>query len=212
MRVLLIEDNAVDALAIQCEIGTVHDVRVVGSMDEALHYLSDLKWVPELIVVDTAFSLSAGAAAIEQIQSFVPGVPLVLGTEMAPTLLRAGGRILSYVNDGVDTDGASYNRMQATQQNAMQLSLLANRNELARDIERITNEAVQLAVDRSIRDLITRLGLDDEEGVRMAVRVARGWEAAKSRFVAALMTGIAGALLLALAAGIAAMIKVESKK
>ncbi|MEO1016293.1 MAG: hypothetical protein AAFY56_01170 [Pseudomonadota bacterium] len=212
MRVLLIEDNAVDALAIQCEIGAAHDVRAVGSLDEALHYLSDPKWFPELIVVDTAFSISVGAAAIDQIQSCAPGVPLVLGTETAPALLRAGGRALNNLSSNDDADGLAYFRMLSAQQQAMQLSILPSRSELAADIEKITCEAVHKAVDRSVKDLIVRLGLDDEEGMRVAVRLARGWEAAKSKFIAALMTGIAGALLMALAAGIVAMMKVDSRK
>ncbi len=41
----------------------------------------------------------------------------------------------------------------------------------------------------------------------MAIRLARGWEAAKSRFVSAVTTGLASALLLAIGAGIVAVLR-----
>ena len=41
----------------------------------------------------------------------------------------------------------------------------------------------------------------------MAIRLARGWEAAKIRFVSALTTGLASAFLLAIGAGIVAMLR-----
>ena len=45
------------------------------------------------------------------------------------------------------------------------------------------------------------VGLGDEEGLRMAIRLARRWEAAKIRFVSAVTTGLASAFLLISSAG-----------
>ena len=67
-------------------------------------------------------------------------------------------------------------------------------------------------VSRAVDELMARLGFDDTEGVRLAVRLARGWEAAKARFVSALATGIASALLVAIGAGIIAMLRQNSTK
>ena len=71
----------------------------------------------------------------------------------------------------------------------------------------MARRAAEIAVSQAMRRLLERLGLEDEEGVRMAVRLARGWEAAKSRFLGTLVTGVASAALLALGAGLAAMIR-----
>jgi hypothetical protein len=62
-------------------------------------------------------------------------------------------------------------------------------------------------VSRAIDELLDRLGLSDEEGLRMAIRLARGWEAAKMRFISTVTTGLASAFLLAIGAGIVAMVR-----
>jgi hypothetical protein len=53
----------------------------------------------------------------------------------------------------------------------------------------VTRQAADAAVSRAIDELLDRLGLSDEEGLRMAIRLARGWEAAKIRFVSAVTPG-----------------------
>jgi hypothetical protein len=68
----------------------------------------------------------------------------------------------------------------------------------------------ETAVTRAIDNLVDRLGLADQEGVRMAIRFARGWDAAKARFVSALTTGIASAVLLAIGAGLVAILRQNS--
>ncbi len=73
-------------------------------------------------------------------------------------------------------------------------------------------QAAETVVSRAVDQLMARLGFDDTEGVRLAVRLARGWEAAKARFVSALATGIASALLVAIGAGIIAMLRQNSTK
>ena len=70
----------------------------------------------------------------------------------------------------------------------------------------------EAVVGRAVDRLTERLGVEDAEGLRLAVRLARGWEQAKIKFFSALTTGLASAFLLALGAGIAAMIRNSSAK
>ena len=86
-------------------------------------------------------------------------------------------------------------------------SLMAYRIETIAEVDRVTRQAADAAVQRAIDELLDRLGLGDEEGLRMAIRLARGWEAAKTGFVSALTTGLASAVLLAIGAGIVAMVR-----
>ena len=89
---------------------------------------------------------------------------------------------------------------------------MAYRIETIAEIDRVTREAADTAVSHAIDELLERLGLSDEEGLRMAIRLARGWEAAKARFVSTVTTGLASALLLALGAGIVAMMRHSGSK
>ena len=89
---------------------------------------------------------------------------------------------------------------------------MAYRIETIAEIDRVTRQAADAAVTRAIDELLDRLGLGDEEGLRMAIRLARGWEAAKIRFVSAVTTGLASAFLLAIGAGIVAMMRHGASK
>ena len=84
---------------------------------------------------------------------------------------------------------------------------MAYRIETIAEIDRVTRQAADTAVSRAIDELLDRLGLSDEEGLRMAIRLARGWEAAKTRFISTVTTGLASAFLLAIGAGIVAMVR-----
>jgi len=46
----------------------------------------------------------------------------------------------------------------------------------------------------------------------MAVRLARGWDAAKARFTAAIAAGLGSALLLAVGAGVVAIVRNQGSK
>jgi hypothetical protein len=80
------------------------------------------------------------------------------------------------------------------------------------EVDRIARQAADSAVSRTIDQLLDRLGLEDEEGLRMAIRLARGWEAAKLRFLSAVATGLGSALLLAIGAGLVAMLRQSGSK
>jgi hypothetical protein len=93
-----------------------------------------------------------------------------------------------------------------------QQTVAAHRSELLAEIDKATRVVVELAVDRALERLIERLGLEDEEGLRMAIRLARGWEAAKLKFFSAVATGLGTAFLLALGAGIMTMLRDNATK
>ena len=68
------------------------------------------------------------------------------------------------------------------------------------------------AADAAVTRAVDRLDLDDEEGLKMAVRLARGWEAAKLCFFSAIATGLGTALLVALGAGLVTMLRQNAAK
>ena len=80
------------------------------------------------------------------------------------------------------------------------------------EIDRVARSAAEEAAKKAIDELVHRLGLHDEEGLRMAVRLARGWDAAKARFTAAIAAGLGSALLLAVGAGIVAIVRNQGSK
>ena len=84
---------------------------------------------------------------------------------------------------------------------------MAYRIETIAEIDRVTRDAADAAVSRAIDELLDRLGLGDEEGLRMAIRLARGWEAAKNPLRLGGHHRLASALLLAIGAGIVAMMR-----
>jgi hypothetical protein len=88
----------------------------------------------------------------------------------------------------------------------------AHRTELKAEIDRVAREVVDSAVSLAVDGLIDRLGLEDEEGLRMAIRLARGWEAAKLKFFSAIATGLGSALLLAVGAGLVAVLRQNTTK
>ena len=86
-------------------------------------------------------------------------------------------------------------------------SQMAYRIETIAEIDRVTRQAADAAVSRAIEDLLDRLGTRRRGGVAYGDPSPRGWEAAKIRFVSALTTGLASAFLLAIGAGIVAMLR-----
>lgn len=210
MRVLLVEDNAVEAVALQRELAGRFEVRVAGSLADALTLLGQASWRPDVVLADLGLPDSDGLATLHALQGAGPGVPVLAITGAAPDALR---RQLEALGSALGPDrqpvfGAA--RQQACAPTP--LSLTAYRIEMIAEIDRISRQAADAAVSRAIDQLLDRLGLEDEEGLRMAIRLARGWEAAKIRFVSAVTTGLASAVLLAIAAGVVAMLRQNGPK
>ena len=204
MRVLLVEDDPVEAHAMQCELGGRFEVRVVGTLAEALSALAVVGWRPDVVLANASLPDSEGLATLHALQKAAAGTPVVVTT----------GVVTEAVRRQLDALGAVtlQDRLGAMPRNALRLhgvaqSQMAYRIETIAEIDRVTRQAADAAVSRAIEELMERLGLGDEEGLRMAIRLARGWEAAKIRFVSALTTGLASACLLAIGAGIVAMMR-----
>lgn len=206
LRVLVIEDNTVEALAIQRELGGRFDLRVAATLAEALGVLAKSAWHPDVILVNPTLPDSEGLATLRSLQDSAGGIPIVVTTGAVTEGVRrqlealVGTAAAGHMGGPLTTRGGFL-------QHAGAQSLMAYRIETIAEIDRVTRQAADSAVSRAIDELLERLGLGDEEGLRMAIRLARGWEAAKIRFVSAVTTGLASAFLLALGAGIVAMMR-----
>ena len=206
MRVLVVEVDTVEALAIQRELGARFELRVVGTLAEALGALAKTSWRPDVILANPRLPDSDGLATLRAIQDAAAGTPIIVRTGaltdgMRRQLEALGGMMAP---DGLSGAGAARNGQLL---HAGAQSLMAYRIETIAEVDRVTRQAADAAVQRAIDELLDRLGLGDEEGLRMAIRLARGWEAAKTGFVSALTTGLASAVLLAIGAGIVAMVR-----
>ena len=206
LRVLVIEENTVEALAIQRELGGRFDLRVAATLAEALSVLTKSGWRPEVLLANPTLPDSEGLATLRALQDAAAGTPIVVTTGAVTEGVRRQLDALVGVAAGDRIGNALATRSGFLHHSNAQ-SLLAYRIETIAEIDRVTRQAADAAVSRAIDELLDRLGLGDEEGLRMAIRLARGWEAAKIRFVSAVTTGLASAFLLAIGAGIVAMVR-----
>jgi DNA-binding NarL/FixJ family response regulator len=207
MRVLLIEADETDAQAIRRALGERYDIRVAGTLAEALRLLGGRGWRPEVIVADISLPDSQGAATVKALHETARGTPVIVSTGVVTETLRRQMDALGAVRVQDKYEGYVVLRALLQQQATFQHSLATSRAELLAEVDKVARRAAELAVSQVVSRLLERLGLQDEEGMRMAVRLARGWDAAKSRFLGTLVTGVASAALLALGAGLAAMVR-----
>ena len=206
LRVLVVEENTVEALAIQRELGGRFDLRVAATLAEALSVLTKSGWRPEVLLANPTLPDSEGLATLRALQDAAAGTPIIVTTGAVTEGVRRQLDALVGVAAG-DRIGNALATSSGFLHHSNAQSLLAYRIETIAEIDRVTRQAADAAVSRAIDELLDRLGLGDEEGLRMAIRLARGWEAAKIRFVSAVTTGLASAFLLAIGAGIVAMVR-----
>ena len=211
MRVLVVEVDTVEALAIQRELGARFELRVVGTLAEALAALAKTSWRPDVILANPRLPDSDGLATLRALQDAAAGIPIVVRTGALTDGMRRQLEALGGMLAPDGSSGAGLGRNGHLLHAGAQ-SLMAYRIETIAEVDRVTTQAADAAVQRAIDELLDRLGLGDEEGLRMAVRLARGWEAAKTGFVSALTTGLASAFLLAIGAGIVAMVRHSGSK
>lgn len=211
MRVLLVDDDTIDAGAMQRELAGRMELRVAGSLGGAVTLLRQASWRPDVVLTDLVLPDAEGMAVLHGLQAAAPGMPVLVSTgSLTETLLR---QLEALSLQSRDDRQPSFSTLRpALLQHSAIPTLAAHRVEMSAEIERVTRHTADAAVTRAIDQLLDRLGVEDEEGLRMAIRLARGWEAAKSRFMSAMTTGIASALLLALGAGIVAMLRHGSSK
>jgi CheY-like chemotaxis protein len=204
VRVLLVEDEPVEGLALQRELAGRCELRIARRLAEALAALGQPGWRPDVVLTGLDLPDSKGVATLHALQDAAPGVPVLVSTSAAIETLRCR---LDTLGGAAQERGPGGGSWHAAFHHAPAPLLAAYRIEMIAEIDRVSRHAADAAVARAIDQLLDRLGLEDEEGLRMAIRLARGWEAAKLRFVSAVTTGLASALLLALGAGIMAMLK-----
>ena len=211
LRVLVIEEDTVEALGLQRELGGRFDLRVAATLAEAMSLLTKSGWRREVILANPTLPDSEGLATLRALQDAAAGTPIVVTTGAVTEGVRRQLDALVGVAAGDRIGNALATRSGFLHHSNAQ-SLLAYRIETIAEIDRVTRQAADAAVSRAIDELLDRLGLGDEEGLRMAIRLARGWEAAKIRFVSAVTTGLASAFLLAIGAGIVAMMRHGASK
>jgi CheY-like chemotaxis protein len=211
LRVLVIEHNTVDALAVQRELGGRFELRVATTLGEAMGVLAKGVWRPDVLLANPTLPDSEGLPTLRALQEAAGGKPIVVSTGPISDSVRLQLETLSGLG-GHERFGSQLLPRGGYLAHGAAPSLLAHRIETVAEIDRVTRQAADAAVSRAIDELLDRLGLGDEEGLRMAIRLARGWEAAKIRFVSAVTTGLASAFLLAIGAGIVAMMRHGTSK
>lgn len=210
MRVLLVEDNAAEAIAVQRALAGRFEVRVAGNLSDALTLLDQASWRPDVVVTDLELPDSDGLATLHALQAAAIGMPVLVSTGVKVEVLR---RQLDALDAAGKDHAYAYGPMRHPYLPPMMpASMAAYRVELMAEIDRMSRQAADAAVTRAIEQLQDRLGLKDGEGLRMAIRLARCWEAAKLHFVSTVTTGLASALLVALGVGLVAMLRQSGSK
>lgn len=212
MRVLVLEDDPTDALALRRELAGRFDVTLAGTLAEALLRLTMPGRAPDVIVTDLNLPDSNGPRTLEILRETSPGIPIVVSTGHLSEGVRRQLDLLGAAHLHDKSDGFALLRAVLQHTESFHQTMAAHKAQMAAEIERVARGAAELAAGRAMNELVQRLGLHDEEGVRMAVRLARGWDAAKSRFTAAIAAGLGSALLLALGAGIVAILRNQGSK
>lgn len=212
MRVLLLEDNTIEALALQRELAGRYDIRVVALLADALTLLNHGSWRPDVIVTDLNLPDSEGVRTLQTLHAMAEEIPIVVSTGSLTEAMRRQLDALGAAHLHDKGSGMSLLKAILQQHQLIQQTIAAQRAELKGEIDRVANEVLEAAVARALDRLIGRLGIEDEEGFRMAIRLARGWESAKLKFFSAIATGLGSAFLLALGAGLVTMLRNHGTK
>jgi DNA-binding NarL/FixJ family response regulator len=212
LRLLLCEVDTVKARGLERALGSRFDLRVVATLADAERELEGTDWRPELIVTTAELPDGRGAVTLERLSLLAGTTPILLSSGVAHDILRRQIESIARAGSRERQDSLTVLRTVIQQQQLVHQSIATSRAQILAELERMADGAAEVAVSRAVEKLMARLGLDDAEGVRLAVRLARAWEAAKAKFVSALATGIASAFLLALGAGFVALLKGGSSK
>ncbi len=212
MRVLVLEDDPTDALAVRRELAERFDVVLANTLAEGLIRLTTPGRAPDVIVTDLNLPDSSGPRTLEILRETAPGIPVVVSTGDLSTGVRRQLDLLGAAHLHDKNDGLPILRVLLQQTESFHQTIAMQRSQMRAEIDRVARAAAEEAAKKAIDALVHRLGLHDEEGLRMAVRLARGWDAAKARFTAAIATGLGSALLLALGAGLVAIMRNQGSK
>lgn len=207
VRVLVLEDDPTDALALRRELADRFDVVLAGTLAEGLVHLTTPGGAPDVVVSDLNLPDSTGPRTLEILRETAPGIPVVVSTGHLNAGVRRQLDLLGATHLHDKNDGFQILRALLQQTESFHQTMAMHKVQMRNEIDRVARTAAEEAAKKAIDELVHRLGLHDEEGLRMAVRLARGWDAAKARFTAAIAAGFGSALLLALGAGIIAIIR-----
>lgn len=212
LRVLVLEDDPTDALALQRELADRFNVVLASTLAEGMILLAKPGAAPDVVVTDLNLPDSTGPRTLEILRETAPGIPVVVSTGHLSAGVRRQLDLLGAAHLHDKNDGFPILRALLQHTESFHQSMAMHKVQMQGEIDRVARSAAEEAARKAIDELIHRLGLHDDEGLRMAVRLARGWDAAKTRFTAAIATGLGSALLLALGAGIIAIIRNQGSR
>jgi CheY-like chemotaxis protein len=212
VKILVVEDDETDAIAIRRELETDYEVTIVDTLKAAMIEIAGSDSRPDAIVADLSLPDSNGLATVRDLQQVARDIPIIVSTGMLTDKLREQIQNIGPTRFVDKSEGFSLLHSFLKHLANVREQLEATRQEIFAEIDKVAARAAEKAVETAIDQLLIRLHLHDEEAVRMAIRLARAWDTAKSRFFIAMANGFAAALLLAIGAGIAALIKNHSIK
>ncbi|HWL70705.1 MAG TPA: hypothetical protein VNS22_20330 [Geminicoccus sp.] len=186
MRVLILATNPSLAAGLAREPGERLDLRSAAGLAEAMLMRERPGWQPDAILSELTLPDGEGSEIVDALGQAFPAVPLLFATAGTGQLRR---------------------QLQALVLPAPARPSGDEQRELLGEIEILARRAAERAVSQAIDRLMTRLGLDDEQGVKNAIRLARAYENARERFWSAVTSGLASGLLIALGVGLIALVK-----
>ena len=188
------------------------ELRIAASLREVLRLIRQSEWLPEVILADLDGVDADSQPMLENLREIAGSTPVMVRNGCSIEELRQQLELLSQVRDNSGGDSLVLMQLALHQQQLVQRAIAMHRTQILAELDRIASIAAEAAVSRGVDQLLARLGLDDPESVRVAIRLGRAWEAAKTKFLSGIATGIASAFLLALGAGVMALLKNNNSK
>ncbi|WP_159715880.1 response regulator [Geminicoccus flavidas] len=189
MRVLILATTPSLAAGLAREPGERLDLRSAAGLAEAMLLRERPGWQPDAILSELTLPDGEGSEIVDALGQAFPAVPLLFAT-------AGTGQLRRQLQALALPAPAPAARPPGNEQ-----------RELLGEIEILARRAAERAVSQAVDRLMTRLGLDDEQGVKNAIRLARAYENARERFWSAVTFGLASGLLIALGVGLIALVK-----
>lgn len=193
MRVLILESMPRLAQILPRELGERFELRSCGSLAEAMLLLGRHGWRVDAVIAELALPDGDGSAVIDALERLAPGVPLLPALADVAQLRRQLEALIATARDDErPLPRTLFGRAEG-------------RLEILAEIDVVARRAAEQAVSQAVERLIARLGLDDEDGLRDAVKLARTYENARVRFWSAITSGLASGFLVAMGVGLLAI-------
>jgi hypothetical protein len=188
VRVLILATTPSLAAGLAREPGERLDLRSAAGLAEAMLLRERPGWQPDAILSELTLPDGEGSEIVDALGQAFPAIPLLFATAGTGQLRRQLEALALPAPVPVPSPGDG-------------------QRELLGEIEILARRAAERAVSQAVDRLMTRLGLDDEQGVKNAIRLARAYENARERFWSAVTSGLASGLLIALGVGLIALVK-----